>query len=80
MPGRSFEDANAFHRVVRTLATTKVGAVLFRPTAHHLDRLISRLTGGKRTFAGMMGGVPAVILTLGLGLSGPGNSQSCVAT
>jgi deazaflavin-dependent oxidoreductase (nitroreductase family) len=63
MPARSFEDANAFHRVVRVFATTKVGAVLFRPTAHHLDRLISRPTGGKRSFAGMMGGVPAVILT-----------------
>lgn len=63
MPARSFEDANAFHRVVRAFATTKVGAVLFRPTAHHLDELISRLTGGKRTFAGIMGGVPAVILT-----------------
>jgi deazaflavin-dependent oxidoreductase (nitroreductase family) len=63
MPGRSFEDANAFHRVVRAFATTKLGAVLFRPTAHRLDRLISRLTGGKNTFAGIMGGVPAVILT-----------------
>jgi deazaflavin-dependent oxidoreductase (nitroreductase family) len=63
MPARSFRDANAFHRVVRVFATTKVGRVLFRPTAHHLDRLIGRLSGGKRTFAGIMGGVPAVMLT-----------------
>ena len=63
MPGRSFDDANTFQRTMRTLAATKVGAALLRPTANHLDQLVSRLTGGRRSFAGILTGVPAVILT-----------------
>ena len=63
MPGRSFDDANAFQRTMRTLAATKVGAALLRPTANHLDQLVSRLTGGRRNFTGIVTGVPAVILT-----------------
>jgi len=63
MPRRSFDDANAFHRMMRTLAATKVGVALFRPTAHHLDQVASKLTGGKRSFAGIVMGVPAVMLT-----------------
>ena len=63
MPGRSFDDANAFHRTMRTFGATKVGVALFRPMANRLDRLVSRLTGGRRSFAGIATGVPAVILT-----------------
>ncbi len=63
MPGRSFDDANAFQRTMRTLAATKVGAALLRPTATHLDQLVSRLTDGRRNFTGIVTGVPAVILT-----------------
>ena len=63
MPGRSFAEANAFQRTMRTLAATKLGVALLRPTANHLDQLVSRLTGGKRSFAGIVTGVPAVILT-----------------
>jgi F420H(2)-dependent quinone reductase len=55
--------ANAFHRTMRAFAATKVGAALFRPTAHHLDQLVSKLTGGKRSLAGIAAGIPAVILT-----------------
>ncbi|MGH2875535.1 MAG: nitroreductase family deazaflavin-dependent oxidoreductase [Solirubrobacteraceae bacterium] len=63
MPARSFENANVFHRAVRMFATTKVSRVLFGRTAHHLDRIVSRLTDGKHTFAGIVGGLPVVILT-----------------
>lgn len=63
MPVRSFNDANAFYRMIRSLAATKVGVALFRPTAHHLDQLVAKLTGGKRSFAGIAIGLPAVILT-----------------
>jgi deazaflavin-dependent oxidoreductase (nitroreductase family) len=63
MPGRSFESANAFHRGMRTLAATKAGVALLRPTAHHLDRLVGRLTGGRRSFAEIVTGVPTVTLT-----------------
>jgi deazaflavin-dependent oxidoreductase (nitroreductase family) len=63
MPGRPFDDANAFHRTMRTIAATKMGVALFRLPANRLDQLISRLTGGRRSFAGIVTGVPAVILT-----------------
>ena len=63
MSSRSFDDANAFHRMMRTFAATKVGAGFLRRTAHHLDRLITKLTGGRSSFAGIATGVPAVVLT-----------------
>jgi deazaflavin-dependent oxidoreductase (nitroreductase family) len=63
MPGQSFGNANPFHRAMRTFAATKVGVALLRPTAHHLDRLVTKLTGGRRTFAEVVSGVPAVMLT-----------------
>lgn len=63
MPGRSFDDASLFHRAMRGVAATKAGRVLFKPTAHRLDQLVSELTGGKHSFAGIAAGLPTVILT-----------------
>jgi deazaflavin-dependent oxidoreductase (nitroreductase family) len=63
MPDLSFGDANAFHRMMRTFAATKVGSALLRPTARHLDRLITKVTGGRSSFAELATGVPAVMLT-----------------
>jgi deazaflavin-dependent oxidoreductase (nitroreductase family) len=59
----SFDHANAFHRMMRSFAATKVGSAVLRPTAHHLDRLITRVTGGRSSFAGIATGVPVVMLT-----------------
>lgn len=63
VPARSFDDANAFQKAMRTFASTPVGVVLFRRTGHHADALVNRLTKGKRTLAGILTGIPAVILT-----------------
>ena len=63
MRGPDFTDANAVQRAIRRFAATTVGAALFRPTAHHLDRWVSRLTRGRRTFAELLTGVPVVLLT-----------------
>jgi deazaflavin-dependent oxidoreductase (nitroreductase family) len=63
MPARTFDDANAFQKAMRTFASTAVGVALFRPTGHHLDKAVSRLTKGRRSFAGIVTGIPAVILT-----------------
>jgi deazaflavin-dependent oxidoreductase (nitroreductase family) len=63
MSEKSFDDTNAFHRMMRSFAATKVGAAFLRPTAHHLDRLITKLTGGRSSFAGIATGVPAVMIT-----------------
>jgi len=46
MPVSSFDDAGAFHRAMRRLAATKVGRTLFRPTAHRLDQVLSKVTAG----------------------------------
>ncbi|OBI05875.1 nitroreductase family deazaflavin-dependent oxidoreductase [Mycobacterium scrofulaceum] len=63
MTGQTFADANAFHRVMRRFASTRVGVALLRPTAHHLDRFITRVTGGRSSFAGVATGIPVVMLT-----------------
>jgi deazaflavin-dependent oxidoreductase (nitroreductase family) len=63
MQVRAFDDANLLHRVMRACAATKAGRVVFRPTAHRMDQLVSKLTGGKRSFARIAAGLPAVILT-----------------
>ncbi len=63
VPGRSFDDANAFHRTMRRFASTPVGVAILRPTAHHLDRLVAKATGGRGTFARIATGIAAVMLT-----------------
>lgn len=63
MDDPSFEHANAFHRVMRRFASTPVGVAMLRPTAHHLDRLVTKATGGRASFAGIATGVPPVMLT-----------------
>jgi deazaflavin-dependent oxidoreductase (nitroreductase family) len=63
MPVRSFDDASVFHRAMRAVAGTKAGRVFFRPTAHRLDQLVSKVTGGRHSFAGIAAGLPTVILT-----------------
>jgi deazaflavin-dependent oxidoreductase (nitroreductase family) len=63
MPDRSFDETNAFHRMMRSFAATKLGAAFLRPTAHHFDRLVTRVTGGRSSFAGISTGIPAVMLT-----------------
>ena len=47
---------------MRAVAATKAGRVFFRPTAHRMDQLVSKLAG-ERTFARIAAGLPAVILT-----------------
>ncbi|BBX96796.1 nitroreductase [Mycobacterium lacus] len=48
---------------MRAVAGTKAGRVIFRPTAHRLDQVVSKLTGGRHSFAGIAAGLPTVILT-----------------
>lgn len=36
---KSFQDTDAVHRTMRKFASTKIGAAVFRPTSHHLDKL-----------------------------------------
>ncbi|GAB4903164.1 hypothetical protein MAHJHV53_10020 [Mycobacterium avium subsp. hominissuis] len=48
---------------MRRFASTTAGVALLRPTAHHLDRLVAKATGGRSSFAGLATGIPVVMLT-----------------
>ena len=48
---------------MRRFIATKAGVLLFRPTAHHLDRLATKLTGGRGSASAIVTGVPALMLT-----------------
>jgi deazaflavin-dependent oxidoreductase (nitroreductase family) len=63
VPARSFGDANALQRALRNAAATTPGAAVLKRTGHHLDRAISRLTGGRTTFSTLLTGIPVVMLT-----------------
>ena len=60
---KSFQDAGAFHRATRKFASTNIGAAVFRPTSHHLDKLVDSLSGGRLSFVGLAAGLPVVLLT-----------------
>ncbi|WAC92625.1 nitroreductase family deazaflavin-dependent oxidoreductase [Mycobacterium sp. Aquia_213] len=60
---KDFSESNALNRFIRFFAGTRLGAALFRPTAHHLDELVSKLSRGKLSFVGLASGLPVVILT-----------------
>lgn len=58
-----FADANRVQKALRNFAASSTGAWLFSRTAHHLDRALARATKGRKTVAGVVFGVPTVILT-----------------
>jgi deazaflavin-dependent oxidoreductase (nitroreductase family) len=52
-----------FHRAIRAFGTTAVGSALLAPIANRLDRLVLRLTKGRRTAFDVLTGIPPVQLT-----------------
>jgi deazaflavin-dependent oxidoreductase (nitroreductase family) len=59
----SFSEANRLQRAMRTFGNSALGAKLSAPTAHRLDTLVLRVTKGRRSFTGLLMGVPTVMLT-----------------
>ena len=58
-----YREAPPIQRLLRwSAATTPVSWVYVR-VLHHLDRLSSRLTRGRRTFSSWLSGLPVVMLT-----------------
>lgn len=53
---------NRFQRGFQRFASLRPMAWVFRHTAHHLDRVTAKLTGG-RTLSGMLAGIPNIMLT-----------------
>ncbi len=61
--GMIYEEANQFHRFMRSFAATRPVSWLFARTLHHIDRPVFGLTNGKHTFASLVSGLPVVMLT-----------------
>lgn len=59
----SYADANALQRFVRRIGATAPGSWVFARVLHHADRAVYRLTRGRTTFAGLVSGLPVVMLT-----------------
>jgi deazaflavin-dependent oxidoreductase (nitroreductase family) len=53
-----------FHRIGQKIAASKPGSWYFSRTQHHLDRLLLKLTGGRRSLTGLLAGLPVVTLTV----------------
>ena len=51
-----------FQRLMQKIASSKPGAWVFARTQHHLDRLVFKLSGGRTTMAGVLTGLPVVML------------------
>lgn len=49
--------------VIHWIAGTRPGAWLLSRTAHHLDRLLMRLTGGRLSTSELLAGAPTIQLT-----------------
>ena len=58
-----YEQAGALQRGVRRFAASGPGSWIFARVAHHIDRPVFRLTGGRHTFATLISGLPIVMLT-----------------
>jgi deazaflavin-dependent oxidoreductase (nitroreductase family) len=59
----TFEDANAFQKLMRRFASSGPGSWVFARIAHHIDRPVFKLTKGRKTFGSMLTGLPVVMLT-----------------
>jgi deazaflavin-dependent oxidoreductase (nitroreductase family) len=54
---------NIFQKSIQRFAATSLGSKLFIPTAHRLDRIVLRLSGGRATAVGLSAGLPLITLT-----------------
>jgi deazaflavin-dependent oxidoreductase (nitroreductase family) len=59
----SYADANAVRRLVRRLAATGPGSWFLARVLHHADRVVYRATRQRTTLAGVISGLPVVMLT-----------------
>ncbi len=58
----SKKQLSGFHKFMQTIASSKPGAWFLARTQHHLDRVFFKLSGGRTTMAGMLVGLPVVVL------------------
>ena len=61
--GFSIPHAGSLRRRVQRFGSTRAGTKVLARTLRPLDRLVYRLTQGKTTVAGLLGGFPIIMLT-----------------
>jgi deazaflavin-dependent oxidoreductase (nitroreductase family) len=61
--GFAWAPANAFQRMIQRFGQTRLGTEVLSRSLRTLDLLVNRLTKGRTTFAGVVGGFPIVMLT-----------------
>lgn len=54
---------NKLQRFLQFLPASRVGAWLFAPTLHHIDRFLLRLSNGRVSIPGVLNGLPVIRLT-----------------
>ena len=59
----AYADANLLRRTVQRFGASRPGSWFFARVLHHLDRVVYRLTRGRTTLAGVLSGLPVVMLT-----------------
>ena len=59
----SYAEANLMQRSIRRFAATRPGSWFFARVLHHLDRVVYRLSRQRTTLAGVLSGLPVVMLT-----------------
>ena len=63
MAVRAYEEATRLQRGLRRFGASTPGSRLLRPTLHHVDAFVHRLSGGRITFAAAVVGIPTAMLT-----------------
>jgi deazaflavin-dependent oxidoreductase (nitroreductase family) len=58
----AYTDANLLRRLTRRFAASRPGSWIFARVLHHADRVVYRLTGERTTLAGLVSGLPVVML------------------
>ena len=76
--GYVLEPANAAQRVTQRIAATSPGAWVFQRTLYPLDKVLYKRTGGRRTVASLMAGLPVIMLTTTGAKSGEPRSMPLV--
>jgi deazaflavin-dependent oxidoreductase (nitroreductase family) len=61
--GYTVKMPNATQRAVQSFASTKPGAWVFQKTLYPMDRMLYSKSGGRITVAGIMAGLPVIVLT-----------------
>ncbi|HUS43180.1 MAG TPA: nitroreductase family deazaflavin-dependent oxidoreductase [Ilumatobacteraceae bacterium] len=70
--------ANAAQRVTQRIAASGPGAWVFQRTLYPLDKVLYKRTGGRRTLASLMAGLPVIMLTTTGAKSGDPRSMPLV--